>query len=28
VPQTIAMTHCADTVATENNRLLTTAKLG
>ena len=28
VPQTIAMTDCADTVKTENNRLLTAAKLG
>lgn len=28
VPQTIAMTDCADTVKTENNRLLTAARLG
>ena len=28
VPQTIAMTDCADTVKTENNRQLTAAKLG
>jgi hypothetical protein len=28
VPQTIALNHCADSVATQDNRLLTTAKLG
>ena len=28
VPLTIAMTDCADTVKTENNRMLTAAKLG